>query len=57
MHLGSDAKCLVFRMDKYYMLVRRFVNAAFRLLLRTEWDDSACREYNSILTRTGGPLW
>lgn len=45
------------RMDKYYMLVRRFVNATFRLLMRTEWDGLTCEEYNSMLTATGGPLW
>ncbi|KDQ63212.1 hypothetical protein JAAARDRAFT_65281 [Jaapia argillacea MUCL 33604] len=44
------------RMDKYYMLVRRFVNASFRLLMRAGWDTDACEEYNGILTRTGGPL-
>ncbi|KAI0639972.1 Nop52-domain-containing protein [Trametes polyzona] len=44
------------RIDKYYMLVRRFVNASFRLLMRAEWDEDACREYNSILTDRGGPL-
>ncbi|KAI8995285.1 Nop52-domain-containing protein [Trametes punicea] len=44
------------RIDKYYMLVRRFVNASFRLLIRAEWDEAACREYNSILTDRGGPL-
>lgn len=45
------------RIDKYYMLVRRFVNASFRLLIRAEWDEAACTEYNSILTDRGGPLW
>ncbi|KAF4623826.1 hypothetical protein D9613_002231 [Agrocybe pediades] len=44
------------RIDKYYMLIRRFVNATFRLLIREKWDDSTCREYNQILTRQGGPL-
>lgn len=44
------------RLDKYYMLLRRFVNASFRLLIRNEWDDAVCREYNSILTDRGGPL-
>ncbi|KAF9459823.1 Nop52-domain-containing protein [Collybia nuda] len=44
------------RMDKYYMLVRRFVNASFRLLIRTEWDKSACDEYNRILMGINGPL-
>ena len=44
-------------MDKYYMLVRRFVNASFRLLMRGEWKESACTEYNSIMGGNGGPLW
>jgi ribosomal RNA-processing protein 1 len=45
------------RLDKYYMLVRRFVNASFRLLARAKWDTALCREYNDILTNPGGPLW
>ncbi|KAF8347092.1 nucleolar protein,Nop52-domain-containing protein [Amanita rubescens] len=44
------------RIDKYYMLVRRFVNATFRLLIRTEWNITACEDYNNILTVRGGPL-
>ncbi|KAI0964425.1 hypothetical protein AcW1_001248 [Taiwanofungus camphoratus] len=44
------------RIDKYYMLVRRFVNASFRLLMRNDWDASLCVEYNSILAGRGGPL-
>ncbi|KAI0756336.1 Nop52-domain-containing protein [Daedaleopsis nitida] len=44
------------RIDKYYMLVRRFVNATFRLLIRADWDASACKEYISILSNRGGPL-
>jgi ribosomal RNA-processing protein 1 len=39
------------------MLIRRFVNATFRLLMRAKWDTDACREYNSILSGPGGPLW
>ena len=46
-----------FSIDKYYMLVRRFVNASFRLLMRTEWDKATCSEYNNILVNPGGPLW
>uniref|UniRef100_D8PRA3 Nop52-domain-containing protein n=1 Tax=Schizophyllum commune (strain H4-8 / FGSC 9210) TaxID=578458 RepID=D8PRA3_SCHCM len=42
------------RLDKYYMLVRRFVNASFRLLLRNDWSEEVCSEYNEILTRPGG---
>lgn len=51
--LFSNPKC---RIDKYYMLIRRFVNSSFHLLIRAEWSESACTEYNDILTK-GGPLW
>ncbi|RXW24032.1 hypothetical protein EST38_g1839 [Candolleomyces aberdarensis] len=44
------------RLDKYYMLVRRFVNASFRLLARAKWDAGLCRDYNAILANPGGPL-
>ncbi|TFK77367.1 Nop52-domain-containing protein [Pluteus cervinus] len=44
------------RIDKYYMLVRRFVNASFRLLIRAEWEQSTIDEYNHILMDQGGPL-
>ncbi|KAG5650456.1 hypothetical protein H0H81_012195 [Sphagnurus paluster] len=44
------------RIDKYYMLVRRFVNASFRLLIRAEWTKSECDEYNDILMAPGGPI-
>jgi ribosomal RNA-processing protein 1 len=57
LHFSYVLKKLYIRIDKYYMLVRRFVNASFRLLLRVEWDKNACEEYNNILLATGGPLW
>jgi len=44
------------RMDKYYMLVRRFVNACFCLLIRHDWSPLLCGEHNSILRSVGGPL-
>jgi len=44
------------RLDKYLMLVRRFINASFRLLLRNDWDPKTVRDYNTILTNEGGPL-
>jgi ribosomal RNA-processing protein 1 len=44
-------------MDKYYMLVRKFVNATFRFLVRTKWDSATVEEYNSILSGPNGPLW
>ncbi|KAJ3977866.1 Nop52-domain-containing protein [Lentinula raphanica] len=44
------------RLDKYLMLVRRFVNVAFRLLIRHDWDSKMCQEYNAILEHLDGPL-
>ncbi|KAI0782347.1 ribosomal RNA processing protein [Irpex lacteus] len=44
------------RIDKYYMLIRRFTNASFRLLERESWDSALLEEYNSILSDRGGPL-
>jgi len=46
-----------FRMDKYYMLIRRFVNASFRFLAREQWNQDVCDRYNEILSQQGGPLW
>ncbi|PPQ99546.1 hypothetical protein CVT24_005334 [Panaeolus cyanescens] len=42
------------RIDKYYMLIRRFVNATFRLLMRTGWNKHDCETSNNILME--GPL-
>jgi ribosomal RNA-processing protein 1 len=45
------------RMDKYYMLIRRWQNATFRMLARDGWSEEAMRRYNGILLATiGGPL-
>ncbi|KAG1838345.1 Nop52-domain-containing protein [Suillus tomentosus] len=44
------------RMDKYYMLIRKFVNASFRFLVRTKWDSATVEEYNLILSGPSGPL-
>ncbi|SCV67775.1 BQ2448_5386 [Microbotryum intermedium] len=44
------------RLDKFYLLVRRFVFAAFALLQREAWDPRAIAEYNQLLTGPGGPL-
>ncbi|KAI0036589.1 Nop52-domain-containing protein [Vararia minispora EC-137] len=44
------------RVDKYYMLIRRYVNASFRLLMRAGWSLGTIDEYNKILVRQGGPL-
>ena len=45
------------RMDKFYMLIRRFVSASFALLIRNDWSPALCEEHNAILRSTGGPLW
>ncbi|CED85031.1 Nucleolar protein NOP52/RRP1 [Phaffia rhodozyma] len=37
------------RMDKYYMLIRRFLNATFRLLQRDNWRKESIESYNAIL--------
>ena len=44
-------------MDKYYMLIRRFVNACFSLLIENDWTPHLCGEHNAILRSAGGPLW
>ncbi|KAH9997747.1 nucleolar protein,Nop52-domain-containing protein [Russula compacta] len=44
------------RMDKYYMLIRRFVNASFRLLMRYDWASGCFKAYNDMLATEGGPL-
>ncbi|KAI6115298.1 hypothetical protein EV401DRAFT_79956 [Pisolithus croceorrhizus] len=31
------------RMDKYYLLIRRFLNASFRLLIQAHWENSALK--------------
>lgn len=45
-----------FRIDKYYMLMRRFVHAGFQLLLVHQWDDILVRRFVAIMRGTGGPL-
>ncbi|SCZ93660.1 BZ3500_MvSof-1268-A1-R1_Chr6-3g08802 [Microbotryum saponariae] len=50
---SPSASC---RLDKFYLLIRRFVYAAFALLQREEWDPRAIEEYNQLLTGPGGPL-
>ena len=45
------------RMDKFYMLIRRFVNASFILLIENGWSPSLFEEHNTILLSAGGPLW
>ncbi|GAA6008459.1 hypothetical protein JCM10207_007119 [Rhodosporidiobolus poonsookiae] len=44
------------RLDKFYLLIRRFVHAGMRLLEREGWDERAIAEYNAILTGPHGPL-
>ncbi|WWC92815.1 uncharacterized protein L201_007774 [Kwoniella dendrophila CBS 6074] len=44
------------RMDKYYLLMRKYVNATFRLLARERWEKQAVEAVNRILTKNGGPM-
>ncbi|OCF33553.1 ribosomal RNA-processing protein 1 [Kwoniella heveanensis CBS 569] len=44
------------RMDKYYLLMRRYVNATFRLLARESWRAEAVEAVNMILSKNGGPM-
>jgi ribosomal RNA-processing protein 1 len=41
-------------MDKFYLLIRRYVNATFRLLARARWETDAIDAVNEILR--DGPL-
>lgn len=44
-------------MDKYYMLIRRFVNSSFGLLIENDWSPQLCGDHNDIFRSAGGPLW
>lgn len=44
------------RIDKFYMLMRRYVNATFRLLARHGWSKEAVDGVNGILMDKTGPL-
>ncbi|PWN52297.1 Nop52-domain-containing protein [Violaceomyces palustris] len=44
------------RLDKFYMLLRRFLNAAFRLLASEDWEENALFQFSFILEKPGGPL-
>jgi ribosomal RNA-processing protein 1 len=45
-----------FRIDKFYLLFRRFVNAAFKLLARQGWEEEDVSQFTESLTKQGGPL-
>lgn len=44
------------RLDKYYMLIRRYVNASFRLSARAGWSTAAVDGINAILGAEHGPM-
>ncbi|PWN22351.1 Nop52-domain-containing protein [Microstroma glucosiphilum] len=44
------------RIDKFYLLLRRFVNAAFRLLASEDWNEAAVARFAALTVKTGGPL-
>lgn len=43
-------------MDKFYLLFRRFTNAAFRLLDRQKWEEQSLSDLVACLTKQGGVL-
>jgi ribosomal RNA-processing protein 1 len=45
-----------FRMDKYYMLIRKYIYASFVLLINLDWKREACKRYIDILLERGGPM-
>ncbi|KAJ9095311.1 hypothetical protein QFC21_005677 [Naganishia friedmannii] len=46
-----------FRIDKYYMLLRRWINASFRLLARSSWNPLIVQRYLAIMVDPStGPL-
>lgn len=44
------------RIDKFYLLIRRFVNASFRLMARHGWSSEAVQGVNDILSAEKGPM-
>lgn len=38
------------------MLIRRYINATFRLLAREEWSEEAIEGVNAILIGERGPM-
>jgi ribosomal RNA-processing protein 1 len=44
------------RIDKFYLLIRRYIEVGFKFLEREEWDPKAIELYNEVLTSPGGPL-
>ncbi|RKP15232.1 hypothetical protein BJ684DRAFT_3134, partial [Piptocephalis cylindrospora] len=40
-----------YRLDKYYLLMRRYVSGAFRILLATEWRGEYTSTYVEILSK------
>ncbi|WVO17229.1 hypothetical protein L204_104921 [Cryptococcus depauperatus] len=44
------------RMDKYYMLIRKYISATFRLLAREKWEKKAVESANKVLMKKGGAM-
>ena len=43
-------------MDKFYLLMRRYVNASFRLMARNGWSRGVIDGVNGILSAKDGPV-
>lgn len=45
-----------FRLNKYYLLMRRFLAAGLRLLQTYDWDEALVQRFASVMRGTDGPL-
>ncbi len=45
------------RINKFYLLMRRFVNSSLRLLASEGWDEAATKRWGQIWMKEGGALW
>ncbi|PWY99314.1 Nop52-domain-containing protein [Testicularia cyperi] len=44
------------RIDKFYLLIRRFVNAGFQLLALENWNLTAVKQFTAMFGKPGGAL-
>ncbi|XP_072948563.1 uncharacterized protein Nnp-1 [Epargyreus clarus] len=44
------------RMDKFFMLIRRYLRGSFRCLLRSNWSLQSCQMYSKMLMDSDGIL-
>lgn len=54
--LGEWAGLDKHRIDKFYLLVRRFVQVGFRLLAEEKWEPQAVSQFTRMFRKAGGSL-